>query len=149
MEFRIPPLWRYESPPTDLLRVHAGMLYARRDEAIDVAYVEVSGAGWRPAVQDCHGNCETWCGLHPEYRLVRGWIFIPLPGLAYSRFLPHSIVRQPDGQLVDITPRGHLLGSTPYRFLGSIVDNEVYEAMVVDLYAAAGTGNLDWQHSPA
>lgn len=144
----LPPLFGYEPPPSDGLREHARLLYARRQEAAVVPFVDVGTEAWRPAMQDCHGNCEAWCERHPEYQVVRGWLCIPLDGLAYCRFLAHSVVRQPDGALIDITPRAPLRGPAPYPFLATVVSANAYEALVVDLYAASETGYLDWHHTP-
>lgn len=143
----VPPLFAYESPPSEALREHARILYERRHEAAIVPYVDVGTDAWRPVERDCHGNSETWCEHHPEYEVVRGWICLPLPGMAYSRFLSHSIVRRPDGTLVDITPRGPMREAAPYRFLATVVTDNEYEALVIDLYEASPTGYLDWQHT--
>lgn len=148
MNAMLPPLIGYQPPPSESLRDHARALYARRHEAVVVPSVDVGTDAWRPSAQDCHGNCEAWCQRHPEYQLVRGWIYVPLPGLAYSRFLSHSVVRRPDDGLIDITPRGPLREAAPYQFLATIVSNDEYEALVVDLYAASVTGYLDCQHTP-
>lgn len=144
----LPPLFGYQPPPSDALSDHARGLYARLQEAVVVPYIDMDGDAWRPAFQDCHGNCETWCERHPEYQLVRGWICIPMTGLAYCRFLSHSVVRQPDGALIDITPRGPLREAEPYRFLATFISNDEYETLVMDLYEASETGYLDWQHTP-
>ncbi|PJO60628.1 hypothetical protein CWD85_03445 [Burkholderia pseudomallei] len=133
-------------PPSDALVDHARALYERRGEAVIVPLVDVSTDEWQPVEKGCHENCEVWCERHQEYELVRGWIYVPLPSLAYCRFLAHTVVRQPDGHLIDITPRGVILEPTPYRFLPSIVSRAEYEALVLDLYEATGTADLDWRH---
>jgi hypothetical protein len=143
----LPPLTNHHPPPSGALSDHARELYTRLREAVVVPYVDVGDSAWRPAVQDCHGNCEAWCAQHPEYQLVRGWICVPMTGLAYCRFLAHSVVRQPDGTLIDITPRGPLREAEPYRFLPTFVSNDEYETLVVDLYGVYETGYLDWQHT--
>jgi hypothetical protein len=140
-------LFAYEPPPSGALREHARILYEHRRESVIVPYVDVGTDSWRPVEHDCHGNAETWCEDHPEYLVVRGWICVPLTGLAYSRFLSHSVVRQPDGALVDITPRGLMLEAAPYRFLATVVTNDEYETLAIDLYEASATGYLDWQHT--
>ena len=146
MNFMLPPLHGYVPPPSDALNEHARTLYEHRNEAVVVPLVDVGNADWRPAMKDCHGNCEVWCERHPEYEVVRGWIYVPLPTMSYCRFLAHTIVRQPDGQLIDITPRGAMLEPTPYRFLPSIVSRAEFEALALDLYEATGSTDLDWRH---
>ncbi|CAN7803259.1 hypothetical protein LJR267_010369 [Paraburkholderia hospita] len=139
-------LFGYEPPPSDALRDHARALYERRQEGVIVPEVDVGTDVWRPVPQDCHGNFEAWCERNPEYQLVRGWILMPLLGLAYSRFLSHSVVRRPDHVLIDMTPRGPLRKPAPYLFLATILSNDKYEALVTDLYKASEAGFLDHQH---
>ena len=146
MSFTLPPLYGYVPPPSHALNDHARALYEHRGEAVIVPFVDVTEDGWQPVLKECHENCEAWCERHPEYELVRGWIYVPLSTLAYCRFLAHTVVRRPDGQLIDITPRGILLEPTPYQFLPTIVSRAEYETLALDLYGATGTANLDWRH---
>jgi hypothetical protein len=146
MNFALPPLHGYVPPPSDALNEHARALYEHRGEAIVVPLVNVSTDDWQPVVKECHENCEVWCERHPEYELVRGWFYVPFPTLAYCRFLAHTVVRQPDGQLIDITPRGMMMEPTPYQFLPTIVSRAEFETLVLDLYEATGATDLDCRH---
>ncbi len=141
-----PPLLGYEPPPSDALHEHAGALYMRRHQAAPVQRVDTSNDVWRPAVNGCHDNCEAWCGQHPDHQLVRGWLYFSLPGMAYCRFLSHSVVRRPDGSLIDITPTGQLLQAAPYPFLEAGLTEDEYAALASELYESTGQGNLCFQH---
>ncbi|MGP8484566.1 hypothetical protein ACT2FY_00930 [Paraburkholderia fungorum] len=149
MNAMLPPLLGYEPPPTDALLDHARTLYERRHEAAPVVRVDVGSDAWRPTVNACHDNCEAWCERHPDHQLVRGWLYFSLPGMAYCRFVSHSVVRRPDGTLVDITPTGHLLQADPYPFLDAGVDEDAYAALATELYETTGNGNLCFQHGEA
>jgi hypothetical protein len=149
MNLTLSPLVGYEPPPSDALRDHARSLYDRRHEAVVVPYVDVASADWRPSEKLCHENCVEWCERNPDHRLVRGWLYVPLQGLAYCRFVSYSVVRRPDDTLMDITPRGSLRESKPYPFVASGVSDDDYAALAAELYAVSGNGNLDWQHGQA
>lgn len=64
-------------------------------------------ADWSPAANECHINAEAWVALHPAYSVVHGWLHIAgEPGYGAS-FEAHSVVRNPGGELRDVTkPRG-------------------------------------------
>ncbi len=47
----------------------------------------------------CHANCDAFVRQHSDFEVVRGWL---VQGGHF--FMPHSVVRQRDGALVDITP---------------------------------------------
>ncbi|WP_420210618.1 hypothetical protein ACN8ZM_04255 [Burkholderia aenigmatica] len=142
-------LFGYQPPPSEALRVYARALYERRQDAAPVSRVEVADEGWRPGVNRCHENVEEWCILHPDHQIVRGWLFFSLPGLAYCQFVSHSVVRRPDGTLIDITPTGPLANADPYPFLPAGVSEEEYGAVAGELYNTTGSGNLYWQHTGA
>lgn len=140
-------LFGYEPPPSEVLHDHASSLYARRHAAAPVPRVDVGDEAWRPAVNACHDNCEAWCEQRPDHELVRGWLYFSLPGLAYCRFVSHSVVRRPDGTVIDITPTGLLLQAAPYPFLNAGVSEDEYAALAAELYGTTGSGNLCWQHN--
>lgn len=139
----------YQPPPSQALRDHAHALFERRHEAAAVPRVVVAGPEWQPAVNRCHENTEEWCVAHPDHRIVRGWLYFSLPGMTYCRFVSHSVVRRPDGTLIDITPTGLLTQAAPYPFLAAGVSEHDYAELAAELYLATGGGNLDWQHTGA
>jgi len=139
----------YQPPPSEALWLHAGALYGLRDEATPVPCVDVADEAWRPGVNRCHENVMEWCDLHPDHEIVRGWLYFSLPGLAYCRFVSHSVVRRPDGTLIDITPTGPLVQADPYPFLPAGVSEDEYTDLAAELYEATGRGDLYWQHTAA
>lgn len=80
-------------------------LYSRLSEATIVMRVQIREGNWQPQPKKCHENVETFCKLHKDYRPVRGWLIFDLGGHSdHVKFLQHSVVMSPDGQLIDITP---------------------------------------------
>lgn len=83
---------------------YAASICARRAAAVVVPFVEVSADGWSPEVAKCHSNVDRWVALNPGCEAVRGWITYMSYGPAGVQLTAHSVVRNPDGTLIDITP---------------------------------------------
>lgn len=78
---------------------------ARSESAVDVRYEPDALIGhWRPKVADCHANVDYWVYHCDGYAAVRGWLAYADFGLNMSGYTAHSVLRSPDGELVDITP---------------------------------------------
>lgn len=73
-------------------------------------YRKVSPRGWTPAISCCHKNAERWVSENPGQVAVRGWVFYMhyafATGESGSVYTAHSVVRDCDGSLYDITPLG-------------------------------------------
>jgi hypothetical protein len=99
----------------DIITQLAKTLYDLRGTGRTIQFVSVGiGNGsapddWRPAPRCCHANVETWVMRSPQYAIVRGWVvfdqtderLVPRPRF---HFVAHSVIRTPDGKLLDITP---------------------------------------------
>lgn len=77
---------------------------ARRADAVIVPFVEVSIGDWNPEIAQCHSNVDRWIEANPGYQAVRGWISYISFGPAGEQLTAHSVVRNPNGALIDITP---------------------------------------------
>lgn len=75
-----------------------------RAAAVVVPFVEVSLDGWTPVVAACHANVDRWVADNPGCQATRGWISYMSFGPAGEQLTAHSVVRNPDGTLIDITP---------------------------------------------
>lgn len=82
---------------------------------------------WQPEPNMCHHNVSIWCENNPEYSPVRGWLYFDLPALGYVKFVSHSVVLTPNGELFDITPSN---ASQDYPFVLSGLSEEEYAALV-------------------
>jgi hypothetical protein len=83
---------------------YAASICGRRPSAVVVPFVEVSPDGWKPEVRKCHANVRRWIEANPGRRAVHGWIVDASFGSAGVRLAAHSVVRNLDGSLIDITP---------------------------------------------
>ena len=76
----------------------------------------------------CHANATEFHLQDPSYVPVRGWLYFDFRGLlTHVKFVAHSVVRAPDGQLWDITPV-----DTParYPFLAATEGEDDYASLV-------------------
>jgi len=106
---------------------YAKILYSRVDTAVMLKRAAIEGGDWEPQPNMCHHNVSTWCRHMSEYKAVRGWLYFDLPGLNYVKFLAHSAVQTPDGELLDITPSD---ASRDYPFIKSGLSEEKYAELV-------------------
>jgi hypothetical protein len=111
-------------------------LMERAGEAQRLLRAEVRAPDWEPQPNRCHENVTIWCESNQGYVPVRGWLFFDLPGLPHARFVAHSAVRTPDGQLYDITPSNAM---QEYPFLEAQLSEEDF----ADLVEGQGRGQLD------
>lgn len=117
---------------------YALFLFDRVGEAVVAGRAVIEGGDWQPKHNMCHHNATDWCELKPEFTPVRGWLYFDLPGLPHVKFVAHSIVRTPGGDLVDITPSD---ATQDYPFLVSGLSDNEYAHVVEEL----GFGEL---HAP-
>lgn len=88
----------------DHINDYLSALYARRHEAQYLPKVIMEGGNWQPQPKYCHENVDIICDHMHGYEAVRGWLLFDYEYLAHVDFIQHSVVRFPDGQVVDITP---------------------------------------------
>jgi hypothetical protein len=60
--------------------------------------------GWKPKVGGCHDNVDHWVKYHAGHTAVRGWIVYYSGGNDFVVYTAHSVVRDQNGELFDITP---------------------------------------------
>jgi hypothetical protein len=94
-----------ESPADGPLTVYARSLLSRLSEALRIQRRAVEVGDWAPTPNDCHGNAEEWVRMNQGWMVVHGWLVADhRSSHDYVDLLPHSMVRSPSGELVDITP---------------------------------------------
>lgn len=74
-------------------------ILARVGEGVRVPFRDVNIGEWKPLPNDCHNNVNTWVGARAGQTAVRGWLVESVCSLT-----AHSVVRNQDGILYDITP---------------------------------------------
>jgi len=103
-------------------------LMDRIQHAVIVPPARVSIGTWEPAENDCHANVTTWCANAQGFEIVRGWLYFDMADtLPFVLFNAHSVVRNPEGQLWDITPQR---ATRPYPFLAAEETEEEYARFV-------------------
>jgi hypothetical protein len=102
-------------------------LYELRNTGIVVPFVSRSIGSWRPVAKECHGNSDHWVINNPGHHSVRGWLYFDLSLLGFARFTSHSVVPEPDGTLIDITPNG---ASQSYPFIFHPADMYDFEELI-------------------
>jgi len=111
-------------------RQYALSLRDRVGDAVVTGRAVIEGGDWQPRQNMCHHNATEWCELKPEFTPVRGWLYFDLPGLPNVRFVAHSVIRTPSGELSDITPHN---ATQDYPFLASGLTEEEFAHVVDEL----------------
>lgn len=94
--------------------------------------------GWKPTAKECHGNVSTWCQNTDGYSPVRGWLYFDFDDqLSYVRFVAHSVVRDAQGILWDITPQN---ATQPHPFNVAEEAEVNYQALI-----ESGITSFDYQ----
>lgn len=107
---------------------YTAALRERRAEGVVVPHAQVSIGDWEPQSNLCHENVTTWCAANGEFQIVRGWLYLDLLGqLPYEVFLAHSVVRDRNGALWDITP---MQACQQYPFIAATESEDEYAALV-------------------
>lgn len=111
------------------IETYARSLYARVHEARILTRVEINSGSWKAQPNMCHHNASALYLHDHKYAPVRGWLYFDLPGLGYVKFVSHSAVMTPEGEIVDITPSGAMQN---YPFLEGNLSEEDYQHLVED-----------------
>jgi hypothetical protein len=69
-----------------------------------VPFIEVSVGDWRPERSRCHDNVDIWIKSNPRHVAVRGWVVYASDGKDGVGLTAHTVVKDEDGNLFDITP---------------------------------------------
>jgi len=82
--------------------------------------------------KQCHINADTWAAHNDGWVAVRGWVVFDMTKNPYLRpprihFAAHSVVRDLNGKLWDITP---ILASQAYPFFPHPGTNEEFEDII-------------------
>ena len=110
------------------IRRYGAALYSRIDEAVMLQRARIEGGDWQPEPNKCHHNVTEWCQHNQGYTPVRGWLYFDLAGLTnYVKFVAHSAVRTPEGELSDITPSN---ASKDYPFIPAVESEHKYAELV-------------------
>jgi hypothetical protein len=121
-----------EMPEIDLAEL-ARSLYARRHEAVTAPFEVRPMVGDPLQAHKCHNNVDRWVAQNPGHKAVRGrmvfdWNSTSQRWWPVCQFSAHSLVEDPDGRLVDITPSK---ASQRYPFIPHDGPDEQFQAIVL------------------
>jgi hypothetical protein len=103
----------------------------RMAEAVSVPYRGVSFAdGSTPVQSACHDNADRWVKENPEFAVARGWVTFADYGLSVG-LTAHSVVRDSDGQFLDITPLGNERDRAGMRFIPHVGTEQEFRSMKI------------------
>ena len=125
-------------PPNRNLARYAASLYARKHECQLVTRQMVSIDNWQPRPNHCHSNALILEIYGEGYIAVHGWLLIDFDGMRdFVRFTAHSMVMNPQGQLLDVTPS---YPEAPlYPFITANLSEIDYEEVLDTLLKKYGT----------
>lgn len=84
--------------------------------------------GSLPVQSACHQNAVRWVEENPGATVVRGWVTYADFGVSI-RLTAHSLIRERDGQLFDITPLGNERDRDSMRFIPNLGDEQSFVSM--------------------
>lgn len=94
--------------------------------AVQVPYVSVAEGDWQPQIANCHDNVDRWVRQKPGIVAVRGWVTVGTDGYSQTFLTHHSVVRDEDGDLLDITPLEDEAIRSTMHFVQHIGADEVF-----------------------
>lgn len=109
---------------------YANSLYSRVCEAILLKRELISIGEWEAKPKMCHYNVNELHRFNTNYKPVRGWLYFDIPLLNCVKFVAHSAIKTPEGEIIDITP-----SDVPrdYPFLDGNLSEEQFEYIVEEL----------------
>lgn len=110
-------------------------LKALLPNAVHLPQKDVKIHGEIPLPKQCHENAQKYCDENTEYECVTGWLVID--GGEYSStilLLPHSVIRDENGLMHEITPI-HSLEPRPF------LESDLSETDFVKLHTALSLNN--------
>jgi hypothetical protein len=108
---------------------YAHSLYARIHEARILKRVEINAGDWKAQQNMCHHNASALHLHDNQYFPVRGWLYFDFGVLGYVKFVSHSAVKTPEGEIVDITPKPSA-ATQDYPFMEGNLSEDDYQYLV-------------------
>lgn len=95
--------------------------------AVYVEYKPIEIDCWQPVEYRCHDNVVKLCELDSSYSRVYGFLFSDTSQLGYVSFIFHSVARDQNDNLVDITPN---TARNKYPFITANIPDEHYRELM-------------------
>jgi hypothetical protein len=91
-------------PASPQRRQYEWQICARIKASQIIPFRNVSIGDWRPEIAKCHDNVARWIKSNPGHTAIHGWIVNASYGEDRVGVTAHTVVRDEDGSLFDITP---------------------------------------------
>lgn len=125
---------------------YAESLYARIDECQHIKRETIQLNDWQPVQNQCHANAMILETYGEGFSAVHGWLYLDYAGQTdFVRFVAHSVVKDQQGYLLDITPAA--IGAAHYPFITANLSNTEYEAVLNALLKKYGATNCLDHHT--
>ena len=127
------------------IKSYAEFLYKNLSRAIIPPFKSVTIYGKTPKVRECHINAQNFVAENPDYSIVYGWLCRDASNPYQFLFLAHSLVKDRDGNLLEITP---MQTFEPIPFLESQISDDDYEVLHDWLLEISNDTTLAHTHTP-
>ena len=114
--------FEFDSLDEESIGRYKRFLYQQIANAIYLPYRQVNVNGQSPQPNNCHWNAQTYEDENQGVECTRGWLVVDGGDLSLEIILlAHSVVREADGNLYEITP---IQSCEPRPFLASHLTEE-------------------------
>ena len=122
---------------------YGGVLFSKLDTAKVLDFHDVFIFGEKAKKKECHKNAQCFCTENDSFHVTHGWLVIDSrPTFNSIKFIAHSVVKSPEGKLLDVTPIETL---DPRPFLPAFIDDKVFEDFANWLYQNNLNGSFNYQ----
>lgn len=126
-----------------MIQQYGDLLFSKIDTAKHLTFHDSIICGEKAKKKECHKNARCFCMENDTYQLIHGWLVIDgRPFFKSIKFIAHSVVQSPEGELLDVTPVESL---DPRAFLRAFIDNQEFEAFVDWLHVNNQDGIFNYQ----
>jgi hypothetical protein len=102
-------------------------LISKISSAKIIEHKNICIGAWYPKEHRCHDNVARLCELDSSYKNVYGFLYSDTPEFGEISFIFHSVVKDLNGNLIDITPTSAIF---KYPFIESGIQDEAYEELM-------------------
>jgi len=126
-----------------LISQYGKYLLSKIAGAQHVPFLDVLINGENAKRKECHKNATCFSEENESFKPVHGWLIIDArPMLQSIKFIAHSVVKNHDEILIDITPYD---ASGRYLFLPAFIKDEDFGSLVSWLHQNQRDGSFNYQ----
>lgn len=118
---------------------YAKFLYSNVTDAVYLKFLDVTINGSKPKPKECHNNVNKFIEQNISFSPVYGWLVIDAPTTSQCLFLAHSVIKDTDGKLFEITP---IQSCEPRPFIEAQLTDYDFEQLFYALLETSGNTTL-------